>query len=281
MTTTPSMPADEDPHKIAAAWLAEAKRVVVFTGAGVSAESGIDTFRDNTGLWRRFPPERFATLPGLLAVAVKEPAELAAFLRAVLGPIAAARPNPAHLAIAALERHVATTVVTQNIDGLHQEAGSTTVREIHGTLFDVVSPTGHKVRTLTRADLVRLVAALERIERGPFKLPRLIRATSPLMGLGKGLAHRPRVVLFGEHLAEPDWSCAERDASACDVMLVVGTSGEVYPAASLPERASDVGARVIGVGLEPGYGDLWLMGKAGEILPRLVEDAFGDVTPRG
>lgn len=276
------MPFDETSLKTAAGWLADAKRVVVFTGAGVSAESGIDTFRDNTGLWRRFPPERFATLPGLLSLAVTEPDELARFLRAVLAPIAAARPNLAHLAIARLEHHVETTVVTQNIDGLHQEAGSTRVREIHGTLFDVVSPTGHKVRSLSRAELARMVAALERIERGPFKLPRLVRTVRPLMGLGRGLAHRPRVVLFGEHLAEPDWTSAQEDAAACDLMLVVGTSGEVYPAASLPERATDVGARVVGVGLETGYGDVWLHGKAGELLPRLVTDAFGDdVTRRG
>src|SRR5262249_44213642 len=119
--------------------LRRAERVVIFTGAGVSAESGIPTFRDAGGLWQKFPPEQFASWAGLLRTALLDPARLAEFLAAVLEPVAVAKPNPGHHAIAALEKHVLTTVVTQNVDGLHQEAGSTRVREIHGTFFEIVT----------------------------------------------------------------------------------------------------------------------------------------------
>src|SRR3989442_5394440 len=93
-----------------------AREVVVFTGAGVSAESGIATFRDDSSLWSRFPPERFATWGGLVKTAARHPRELAEFLLAVLEPVAAAAPNPGHRAIAHLEKHTGVTVVTQNID---------------------------------------------------------------------------------------------------------------------------------------------------------------------
>src|SRR5262245_13435638 len=115
----------------AVAALRSARRVVVFTGAGVSAESGIPTFRDAEGLWERFPPEQFASIRGLVRTALTRPARFADFLYAVLEPVALAKPSPAHLAVAELDKRVPTVVVTQNIDGLHQEAGSSTVHEIH------------------------------------------------------------------------------------------------------------------------------------------------------
>src|SRR5262245_29474469 len=123
----------------AASWLRGARRIAVFTGAGVSAESGIPTFRDDSGLWQKFPPEQFACWDGLLKTALTEPRQLAEFLVAVIEPIAQAQPNPGHRAIADLEKHVPVTVITQNVDGLHQEAGSTTVREVHGSFFEVVT----------------------------------------------------------------------------------------------------------------------------------------------
>src|SRR5262249_50413141 len=103
--------------------LRKAKRVVVFTGAGISAESGIPTFRDSDGFWQRFPPERFASWSGLLQTALTNPRSVAEFVLNVIEPIAAAQPNAGHQAVAELARRVQTTVVTQNIDALHQASG--------------------------------------------------------------------------------------------------------------------------------------------------------------
>lgn len=284
------MSADDEPRPPAfdldraASWLRHARRVVALTGAGISAESGIAPFRgeprgggassgglDGPGLWDAFPPEQFATPGGLARLVVEEPRRLAAFLRAVLEPVAKAAPNAGHAALAALERHRPVVVVTQNIDRLHQDAGSTVVHEVHGSLFDVVDQRRALLRRLQRDDLLRIVRALEEIEGKRFAVPRIARAISPLLGLGPLRAHRPNVVLFGEGMAEPAWSEALDAAADADVMLVVGTSGLVHPAASLPDLARQSGARVIGVGPEPGDADLWLPGRAGDVLPALVE----------
>jgi len=252
--------------------------VAVFTGAGISKESGIDTFRDLDGLWERYPVEEFATPMGLLKTAIGSPQNLAAFLRDVIGPVAAARPNPAHGAVAALERGVARVdVVTQNVDGLHQEAGSDRVHEVHGSLFSIVDAGGQPLRRLSRDDAVRMATSLDAIAKGRFALPRLMRAAAPLLGLHptKGITHRPNIVLFGEQLCEPDWTRAQRAVANCDALIVVGTSGTVYPAAALPDLARDRRVPIIGVGPDEDIEtDLWLKGPAGEVLPSLVARAF-------
>jgi NAD-dependent deacetylase len=264
--------------------LGAARRVVVFTGAGVSAESGIDTFRSEGGIWQRYPPEDFATPAGLLRLMATDPARVARFLRDLLEPVAAARPNPGHVALAALEEAVRDrgadlVVVTQNVDRLHQDAGSRRVLEVHGSLFDIVDSEGRPRRRLERAELERIVSALKAAEGAFFKRSRVVAALSPLLGAPDlrqplALGHRPNIVLFGEALPEPAWPEAQRAAERADVMLVVGTSGAVYPAASLPEIAAAAGAEVIGVGPEagdaPGAATLWLEGPSGLILPRLV-----------
>lgn len=269
------MTVSAEPLERAAAWLGAAERVVAFTGAGISQESGIPTFRDDGGLWLEFPPERFATMAGLVKTAATDPAEVARFLVALLEPVALAKPNAGHRALAALTDHTHVEVITQNVDGLHQEAGSSVVHEIHGTLLEVIGAGGDVVRTLTRADLQDIVKSLRRaLGRRFLKLAPVLSSVHPLMGLGTGLLHRPRIVLFGEALAEPDWSRAQEAAKVCDLMLVVGTSGDVWPAASLPRIAAAAGARVLAVNPQEEEADLWLSGTAGEVLPRLVERAW-------
>src|SRR5262249_13626560 len=119
-------------HQLARAadWIRSCTRLLIFTGAGISAESGIPTFRDDGGFWQQFPPEHFATWRGLLNTAAFRPRQFAEFLHAVIAPIASSRPNAAHLAIAAAENSLDIQIVTQNIDGLHQDAGSMCVYEI-------------------------------------------------------------------------------------------------------------------------------------------------------
>ena len=191
---------------LAAAWLRSASEVVVFSGAGVSAESGIPTFRDDEGFWQHFPVEDFATWKGLVRTAVRQPKRLAEFIYAVLHPIAVAKPNAGHRAIADMEKHVGVTVVTQNVDNLHQEAGSTIVHEVHGSLFEVITRRGRFVRLLSRRQMFQIAENLGRARRGWFVLPRVLLAIRPMAGLGLRGLHVPRIVLFGDAMAEPAWS---------------------------------------------------------------------------
>ena len=254
--------------------LRQARRLTVFTGAGVSAESGVPTFRDDDGFWEKFPVEQFGTLKGLVETSVMQPARLAAFVAGFVGPVADAAPNAAHVAIADMQTHVPTTVITQNVDGLHQEAGSQRVLQIHGSLLEVVNLAGEPVRTLTRLDLGRLRDRLRRAEAARFPLPHLLAALRPLWWSPPARIARPRVVFFGEGLAEPDWERAQRAAARCDVMLVVGTSALVEPASLLPLQAMTAGASVIWVDPRPAGIGLWLQGRAGEVVPRLLGAAF-------
>jgi NAD-dependent deacetylase len=161
------------------------------------------------------------------------------------------------------------------VDGLHQEAGGSRVREIHGSFLQVVTAHGKPVRTLTRGDLRQIVEQLHRVHDGSMPFLRLPGALKGLVNLLPPM-ERPRIVLFGEEMAEPDWTLAQADVGNCDVILVVGTSGLVYPAASLPRWAKQAGATVIVIDPNPhDEADLWLQGMAGEVAPRLVRAAFG------
>ncbi len=210
--------------------LRKAKHVVVFTGAGISAESGIPTFRDADGFWQRFPPEQFATWTGLLRTALTRPQLVAEFVLNVVDPIAKATPNAAHVAVAELERHVETSVVTQNIDGLHQSAGSTNVHEIHGSLLEVFdTSTAQVIRRFERNDLVQIAETLRQYathQISLFSFLRQLRQEYPFDWRGR---HRPNLVLFGDAMAEPAWTEASRVVEQCDLLLSVGTSGAVYP----------------------------------------------------
>lgn len=253
--------------------LAAARHVVVFTGAGVSAESGIPTFRDSGGFWTEFPPQQFANWSSLLKLAALEPRRLAQFLLAVIEPIARALPNPAHLALARLEDHARLTVVTQNIDGLHQDAGSTTVLEIHGTLLETVNvSTGRFERLVTRAELQQIADRLRGAMDGLWPAPRLAAAIQPIFGPGLSGMHRPNLVLFGDALCEPAWTQALAAARACDVLLSVGTSGVVHPAAMLPLEAASSGATVISVDPHEATGHIHLQGAASSMLTSLLAE---------
>jgi NAD-dependent deacetylase len=259
----------------AASCLRSAREVVVFTGAGVSAESGIPTFRDDDGFWQNFPVDEFATWNGLVRTAIYRPRRLAEFIHAVLGPIAEAKPNAAHRAISELEKHVGVTVVTQNIDNLHQEAGSTIVHEVHGSLFEIVTRRKRFLYLLSRRQMLRMAEKLDRARRGWIVLPRTLLAIRPMAGLGLRGLHMPRIVLFNDAMAEPAWSKSLEAARACDCMIQIGTSGNVWPAAMLPQEAKSAGATVITIDPNCGGGDVWLRGKAATVVPRLMEAAFG------
>ncbi len=241
--------------------LREAKAVAVLTGAGISAESGVPTFRGAEGLWRTFRAEDLAT-PGAFA---RDPALVWEWYRWRRAKMAAARPNPGHAALARLEpRFPAFTVVTQNIDGLHARAGSRRLLELHGSLW----------RDRCTADPAHV------FQRQPGAQPDEEPAASQaLPHCDCGALLRPDIVWFGEAL-DPDVLEAAREAvEAAQVVLVVGTSSVVYPAASLPGIARRAGATIVEVNPEEtplsAGAHVVLRGPSGLVLPELERAAFG------
>ncbi len=235
----------------AAAIVRAADRVAVLTGAGVSAESGLATFRGAGGLWEGHHVEEVAT-PFAFR---RDPALVWRFYHARRAALAAAQPNPAHHALAALEERFGPqrfTLITQNVDGLHRAAGSRHLLELHGNLA--------RVRCI----------GCGRIED---------RGTAPLADLPRcslcDQLLRPDIVWFHETLPEDVWLEAEAAAGQCQCFLVVGTSAIVYPAAGLIEVARASGASVLEINLATTSAshsaDVALFGPAGQVLPRLLQ----------
>lgn len=231
----------------ARAALAAARRVVFFTGAGVSAESGLATFRDAGGLWEGVRPERVATPEAFR----KDPAFVWEFYLARRVAAARAMPNSAHRAIAAYAAGREVSVVTQNVDGLHQAAGAARVLELHGTLWR------------TRCGTCGVRREDRREEIAPLPPP-----------CACGGALRPDIVWFGEALPPDVFGAAVCAARACEICAVVGTSAAVWPAAGIPTEAARAGARILVVNAEETEhareADWYFEGRAGEILPGLL-----------
>lgn len=259
--------------------LRRARRIAVFSGAGVSAESGIPTFRDRmTGLWAHTDPMEVATPQAFRA----DPQRVWDWHVHVAGAVTAARPNPGHLAIAGLAgsgREV--TVITQNIDNLHQAAGSAGVVELHGNLFRL-KPFVDEEAAFAAPEPPAICgvcdgyAAWERCDpyasREDFAGLRLAPGPVPRCPCCGALL-RPDVVWFGEMLDPAVLDAAMDAVDACDALLCVGSSLEVEPAASLPWRALRRGVPVIEVNPQPtglSAVALSLRGKAAEVLPRLL-----------
>ena len=229
-------------------WLAEADSIAILTGAGISAESGVPTFRGEGGLWRNFRAEDLAT-PEAFA---RDPRLVWEWYDWRRGLIHAVEPNPGHLALAALARaRRNVTLITQNVDGLHDRAGHHHILKLHG-------------------DIWRLSCTACGAEWPDRRTP--LPSLPPQCQCG-GMA-RPAVVWFGEPLSSGIFEAACRAASEADVLLVVGTSAVVYPAANLIPLARRSGAKVIEVNLEEtpmsGLVDATVRGKSGEVLPRLI-----------
>ncbi len=234
--------------------LRRARSVAALTGAGVSAESGVPTFRDaQTGLWAKFDPQELAT-PSAFA---RNPKFVWDWYASRRERVAQAKPNPGHLALAAIERRVDEfLLVTQNVDGLHQAAGSVNVVELHGNIRRVKCSRGCGV-----------VATWD--DPRPDEPPRCAAC---------GAFLRPDVVWFEEMLPPAALEQAEDGACRCEILLVVGTAAEVYPAAALPGAARRHGAIVVEINPQPtalsADVDHVLRGPAGVVLPALVAAAW-------
>jgi NAD-dependent deacetylase len=238
----------------AAQWLAEARTVLVSTGAGMSRESGIPTFRDAMeGLWAQYDPQQLATEDGFRA----NPRRVWSWYAWRRHQIARAAPHAGYHALVELERALpSVTIVTQNVDGLHALAGSRDVVELHGNI--------HRAKCLDRGHPFP----------GEPPLPEAEEADPPPCPVC-GSPLRPDVVWFDEMLPPDAVERAWRLAGACDVMLVVGTSGTVWPAAELPHVAHAARARIVEVNPEPSeltrLADVFIQGPAGTVLPDLVQ----------
>ncbi len=237
--------------------LAAARRGLVLTGAGVSAESGIPTFRGEGGLWTKYDPVKVASIDSFM----HDPTAYWMVSKERGGIAIAARPNAGHYALASLEAAgCLVAIVTQNTDGLHQDSGCRRVIEVHGSS--------------------RTVQCLDCGTREPRAVvqARLAVQMPPLCKSCGGMFLKPTVVLFGEPMPVPAMHEALALAQGADVMLVVGSSLVVHPAADIPLAAVRSGARLIIVNAEPtpfdSLAELVIHGRAGEVLPeilRLVE----------
>ncbi|MCF8986333.1 SIR2 family NAD-dependent protein deacylase [Pseudomonas syringae] len=243
-----------------AAQLRNAQHVVVFTGAGTSAESGIPTFRDAlTGLWDRFNPAQLATSEAFRA----DPALCWGWYEWRRQKVAQAKPNGAHLAIAELARHVPNlTVITQNVDSLHERAGSRDVIHLHGSL--------HSPRCIDCMLAYTLPLTSEVLPEGGSRIepPRCTACDGYV---------RPGVVWFGEMLPEAAWDAGLAAADDCDLFLSIGTSGIVYPAAELPLRALGHGATVVHINplrFDISSHEHFLQGPASVMMQNLLRKAF-------
>ncbi|MCU0426629.1 MAG: NAD-dependent deacylase [Candidatus Kapabacteria bacterium] len=236
--------------------LAEARKIAVLTGAGISAESGVATFRDPNGLWAKFRPEELASMDGFL----KNPLLVWEWYQARREVIDRVKPNPGHTTLVAMQDWYeecggSFTLITQNVDRLHQQAGSRDVLELHGNIIENYCSRckkPHEYRYTADTDV---------------KEP-------PRCGYCGGMI-RPAVVWFGEMLPVDALEAAQDAASECEVFFSIGTSAEVYPAAGLPIEAKRAGAMFIEVNPNQTaitrYADVVIAAPSGEALPVLFE----------
>lgn len=240
----------EETVKKAARTICQSTKTIALTGAGISVESGIPDFRSSGGLWERFNPIEYGTIGAFQA----NPEKVWQMLQEVSNLLASARPNPAHTGLGRLqELGLLHTIITQNVDYLHQEGGATRVIEYHGN--------------------AKTLACLWCSQR--YNSDELGGQIPPKCSCGKIL--KPDMVFFGEPIPIKALEESFELASSCKALLIVGTSGEVAPANTIPETAKRAGATIIEVNVEPTVlteylTDIFLQGKASEVVGKLVSE---------
>ena len=237
----------DSPYEQVVRLMVDLKPSVALTGAGISAESGIPTFRSRGGLWEKYDPMIYASIEAFR----EDPSKYWTIRGEFIRNYDAYQPNKAHIALAELEElGIVRHVITQNIDGLHKKAGSRNVTEIHGSLRETYC----------------LQCGKE------FIAPRVPEGLPPYCECGGVL--KPNTVLFGEQLPEGALETAYHQSATCKLMLVIGTSAVVQPAASLPVLARQKGAKIVELNIEPAFpgADFLIEEKAGTGMARLVEE---------
>jgi len=248
--------------------------VVSLTGAGISYESGIPTFRGKGGLWESYDPEVYATMEGLISVFREDPQKLVDFVSDFYSVLLNARPNPAHLSLSVLEKKgFLKAVITQNVDNLHRAAGTRSVIELHGNSFRIRCLGCQRKISLEKDRIKEMLDLLKRNRDSRIKLLKVLSRYCPRCP-DCGSRFRIDIVFFGENLDQDELARAYKSLDDCQSLLLVGTSLAVYPAASLPLYAKGRGARLIEINSEPSVlrdiCDCSIIGQAGEILPEIV-----------
>ncbi len=234
-------------YRQAAELIAAHQPCAALTGAGISADSGIPTFRSKGGLWEKFDPTVYASIE----VFRQDPSKYWSIRGEFIRNYDAYKPNPGHLALAGMEAlGLLRRVITQNIDGLHRKAGSRNVIEIHGSLREILCVRCGK----------------------EYRAPKIPEGTPPRCACGGVL--KPNTVLFGESLPPAALESAWGEAGSCRLMLVIGTSAVVQPAAALPCVARDQGAKIVEINPERAFpgADLTIQENAGSALPRILAE---------
>jgi NAD-dependent deacetylase len=227
--------------------IGRSKRVTFFTGAGISAESGVPTFRTAKGLWETYDPDEFASVGGIARNIIFHPTRVVGFLYDFLDPIVNATPNAAHFAIAELAKRKEISVVTQNVDGLHQRSGSENVFELHGSIYQSRCLLSGGIDHLNIEDLQTILHRLAVLRDHGANVFSIFGSLAPaarfdLMGIWL-----PHLVLFGQALPSEIWDRSIAAVKQCDCLIVVGSSLTVYPAASLVTIAVESGKSIIQV----------------------------------
>jgi NAD-dependent deacetylase len=241
-----------DDYRVVAELIKEKGYTVAFTGSGISVDSGIPTFRGGQGLWEKYDPMEYAHIDAFR----RNPEKVWKMLREMAGVIFAAKPSPAHVALSELEeKGFLKAIITQNVDGLHQTAGNSNVIEYHGNHRRLVC-----VGCSAKTDFTEAEARM-------LPYPVCERCLSPL---------KPDVVFFGEPIPMLDMIRANEEAKKCKVLLIMGTSGVVYPAADLPYLAHSSGAKVVEINIDDtpftsSISDFVFRQNASIVLPKIIE----------
>ena len=247
--------------------------MVCLTGAGISAESGIPTFRGKGGLWEKYDPQIYSNPDGLLSVLRKHPQDLVNFVVDFYTILLKAKPNPGHLALAYLEKEgFLSSVITQNIDNLHQDAGSRCVTELHGNAYRIRCRGCSRKLTLEHERMQEFIQLLKYNKGSYSGVLKILSRYLPRCSCGARF--RNDIVLFTEMLPEQELSFAYEQLDKCKLLLLVGTSLIVYPAAGLPLYAKRKGAKLIEINSEPSalseICDYKILGKASVVLPEIL-----------
>ena len=232
--------------------LKSSKKTIALTGAGISVESGINPFRGKNGLWEKYDPDEYAHVLSFM----KNPEKSWMMLKEMGEQIFAAKPNAAHQMLTMMQKNgMLGMIITQNVDHLHQDAGNTDVVEFHGNY--------------------KQLSCLICGNTYPFEKNQ-IRSIPPAPKCECGATLKPDVVLYGETPPEKALISSQKAVLSCDVLMVIGTSATVYPAAHLPVIAKKHDARIIEINVEPSYltetfSDIYLQGSASEVLSKIID----------
>jgi len=228
----------------------KSKYIVAFTGAGISVESGIPQFRGKEGLWEKYSPEIYGTLPGLIFQFSIFPSKVVQFIYDFTYPILNAKPNISHIALSELEKKgYLKSIITQNIDNLHQKAGSKNVIELHGNFYNWRCKKCGKKEFIDEKRLIEFIEGMRKIKGKR----NLIRYILNFVKCECGGKRRPDIVFFGELLPEEEFRKAEIESKRADLFIIIGTSGIVRPASGLPYIAKENGAKIVEINPEKSY----------------------------